>query len=232
MRILGLIPARGGSKGIPNKNRKKLNGKPLLLYTIQAALNAKLLDRVVFSSEDETLRTLAKEAGAAVPFVRPERFAQDDSGSLEVVQHALTALSDQGDSFDAVCLLQVTTPFRTSEDIDQAIETFKSGNTDSLLSVIEVPHEYNPHWVFEVAHDGILQLATGEKKPIKRRQELPPAFIRDGSIYLTKTEVLLKGNSLYGDRIGYVQSNPARHVNIDTMEDWRRAEQLAKKLNL
>ncbi|MAP54805.1 acylneuraminate cytidylyltransferase family protein [Altibacter sp.] len=230
MRILGLIPARGGSKGIPHKNRKELGGKPLLQYTIEAAKKAKSLDRVIFSSEDATLRTLAHSLGVDVPFERPAHLAEDHSGSLAVVQHALETMAEQGDRFDAVCLLQVTTPFRTASDIDAAIEKFKKDKVDTLLSVQKVPHQYNPHWVFTPSEAGQLTISTGDTTIIKRRQELPDAYIRDGAIYITKTEVILKQDSLYGSRIGWIELDPERHVNIDTPEDWERAEQLYKKL--
>ena len=162
----------------------------------------------------------------AVPFVRPAHLASDSAGSLEVVQHALKSLSQ---AYDAVCLLQVTTPFRTSEDIDNAITTFKEQNSDSLISVQQVPHHYNPHWVFE-AENGNLKLATGEQDIIKRRQELPKAYIRDGAIYITKSEVLLQKHSFFGQSISYIELDANRHVNIDTMQDWERAEAIAKIL--
>ncbi len=230
MRVLGLIPARGGSKGVPHKNRKKLLGKPLLAYTIEAAKNATGLDRIIFSSEDAQLQQMARDYGAEVPFSRPAQLAQDHSGSLEVVQHALRSLADQGQHYDAVCLLQVTCPFRTTHLIDTAIAKFKQSNTDALVSVLKVPHEYNPHWVFEADATGRLQLATSDKEIIKRRQDLPDAFIRDGAIYITKTEVILNQHSLYGASLSYVLSDPDRHVNIDTIEDWQKAEALAQKL--
>jgi len=229
MRILGLIPARGGSKGIPDKNRKELGGKPLLQHTIDAALGATLLDAVVFSSEDATLRHLAENMGAIVAFNRPDALATDAAGSLEVVQHALEALEKKGQKFDAVCLLQVTTPFRSSEDIDAAILKFKSKQSDSLISVQKVPHQYNPHWVFEVRND-TLKIATGDTEIIKRRQELPDAFIRDGAIYITKTDVLMNQKSFFGNSISYIESNPNTFVNIDTQEDWEKAEAIYKKL--
>jgi CMP-N-acetylneuraminic acid synthetase len=230
MRILGLIPARGGSKGVPHKNKKELHGKPLLQYTIDAAKEAVGIDRLVFSSEDESLRSLAKEMGAEVPFERPDHLAQDASGSLGVVQHALQSLAQQGDQYDAVCLLQVTNPFRTTAFIDKAINAFKVSDTDALVSVLKVPHEYNPHWVFEANDAGQLYLATGEKDIIKRRQDLPDAFIRDGGIYITKTKVILEDDSLYGSSLSHIVSDPARHVNIDTMDDWYTAETMAKIL--
>ena len=230
MKILGLIPARGGSKGVPHKNRKKLLGKPLLAYTIEAAKNATAIDRLVFSSEDAHLQQLARNYGAEVPFSRPAHLAQDHSGSLEVVQHALQTLEKQGQHYDAVCLLQVTNPFRTTALIDTAIAKFKQSHTDALVSVVKVPHEYNPHWVFKAGPNDRLQLATADKEIIKRRQDLPDAFIRDGAIYITKTEVVLKQNSLYGQSLAYVLSDPDRHVNIDTIEDWHKAEALAQKI--
>ncbi len=226
MKLLGIIPARGGSKGIPHKNRKLLGGRPLLQYTAEAALGSQLLSNVIFSSEDETLMEIANGLGISVPFKRPDHLASDTAGSLEVVQHALQALSED---YDAVCLLQVTTPFRTSQDIDNAINRFMESGTDSLISVQKVPHQYNPHWVFE-ENNGILRIATGEQHIIKRRQELPDAYIRDGAIYITKTEVLLQKNSFFGDSIAHIELDPERHVNIDTMEDWEKAEELYKKL--
>lgn len=229
MKILGLIPARAGSKGIPNKNRKELGGKPLLHYTVEAALGASQLDAVVFSSEDEQLMEMAKTMGAEVLFKRPMELANDSAGSLEVVQHSLQVLSKLNRHYDAVCLLQVTTPFRTSEDIDKAISTFKSAKTDSLISVQEVPHAYNPHWVFE-AKDGNLQIATGEKKIIKRRQELPDAYVRDGAIYITKSGVIQEQHSFFGNSISHIVLDPERSVNIDTPEDWEKAERIHKKI--
>ncbi|MBW2937709.1 acylneuraminate cytidylyltransferase family protein [Aureisphaera sp. CAU 1614] len=230
MKILGLIPARGGSKGIPNKNRKQLGGKPLLEYTIEAALASKKLSRVIFSSEDEQLIKLAKKSGVDVPFVRPETLASDTAGSLEVVQHALHFFLKQGVHFDAVCLLQVTTPFRDKGFIDKAIQRFIASGTDSLISVQEVPHEYNPHWVFKVSNNGTLKIATGESQIITRRQELPEAFIRDGSIYLTRAKTLLEQNSLYGNSISYIESNPSYQINIDTIHDWEKAEKILKSI--
>lgn len=230
MKILGLIPARGGSKGIPNKNRKELQGKPLLQYTIEAALGATLLDRVIFSSEDATLIQLAKSLGVDVPFERPQHLSEDTSSSIGVVQHALQTLAEAGEEYDAVCLLQVTNPFRTAQFIDTAIAKFKNENTDSLLSVLQVPHEFNPHWTFVVSEKDTLQLATGEAEIIKRRQDLPPAYYRDGSIYITKSAVVLNDHSLYGKTISYIETNTDRHVNIDTMDDWEKAIVLAKKL--
>lgn len=226
MRVLGIIPARSGSKGIPGKNIKALGGKPLLYHTIEAAKESRLLSQVILSSDDAEIIDLAKSVGLEVPFVRPAHLATDQSGSLEVVQHALNFFAEKKEVFDAVCLLQPTTPFRENGSIDKAIQKFKDKSFDSLISVREVPPEFNPHWVFEADEKACLQIATGENEIIKRRQDLPKAYFRDGSIYLTKTDVLLKQYSLYGKRIGYIVSKGERFVNLDTPEDWIKAEKM------
>ena len=225
MKILGLIPARGGSKGIPGKNIKLLGGKPLLQFTFEAATKSELLAKVILSSDDETIIEIAKELELEVPFKRPKNLAEDSSASLEVIQHALNYYLEQGIQFDAVCLLQVTTPFRKTGLIDECILKFQDNNFDSLVSVREVPEDFNPHWIFEEDH-GSLKIATGEEEIISRRQDLPKAYHRDGAIYITKTEVLLNENSLFGEKIGFVNTSASPYVNIDTPEDWRKAEEL------
>ncbi|MCX2837459.1 acylneuraminate cytidylyltransferase family protein [Salinimicrobium sp. MT39] len=225
MKILGLIPARGGSKGIPGKNIKSLDGKPLLQYTYEAAKNSTLLSSVILSSDDPEIIRIAKEIGLEVPFIRPAALAADGTSSLEVIQHALNFFAQKGQNFDAVCLLQVTSPLRRNGLIDAAIEQFSKGKFDSLISVREVPAEFNPHWIFE-QNNGQLAIATGEKEIISRRQDLPKAYHRDGAIYITKTEVLQKQNSLYGNKIGFIDTTGDPHVNIDTPADWEKAERL------
>lgn len=227
-KILAIIPARGGSKGIPGKNIKLLGGKPLLQYTVEAARESRLLSRVILSSDDPEIIAVAKSLGLEVPFVRPVALATDAAGSLEVVQHVLHELANLGDHYDAVCLLQCTTPFRAPGSIDAAIQKFLETDCDALVSVREVPAEFNPHWVFEDDGSGILNCATGDSEIIKRRQDLPKAYFRDGSIYITKTDVILKKHSLYGDTTGYIISKGERYVNLDTMADWEQAEGLLK----
>lgn len=225
MKILGLIPARGGSKGVPKKNIKLLGKLPLIEYTIYAAKESELLTAIVVSTDDEEIAIAAEVAGVKPPFIRPSEIAQDTSTSLEVVQHAVAYFESQNIFFDAVCLLQPTNPFREKGIIDKAIEKFISSKADSLVSVLPIPHEYNPHWAFEEGTNGLLKIATGESQIIPRRQDLPKAFHRDGSVYITKTAVI-KNGSLYGNTIAYIESNPQFYVNIDTMKDWERAERI------
>lgn len=229
MRILAIIPARGGSKGVPGKNIKLLGGKPLLAYTSEIALQSKYLTEIMVSTDDEKIIEVAHNLNLKVPFIRPFELAQDYTPTIDVVIHALKWYENKNVFFDAVCLLQVTSPFRTIEFLEKAIEKFIGSGCDSLVSVQKVPHEYNPHWTFEVNTDGNLKIATGENEIITRRQELPEAYHRDGSIYITKTEVLLYQKSLYGKTISYIESPQDFYVNIDTMNDWEKAEILVKK---
>lgn len=229
MRILGLIPARGGSKGVPKKNIKLLGKKPLIEYTIDGAKNSKYLIEIIVSTDDQEIAIVAEIAGCKPPFIRPSEIAQDHSTSLEVVQHAIAFFENKNIFFDAVCLLQPTTPFREKGFIDKAIEKFIATNADCLVSVLPIPHEYNPHWAFEENENGLLKITTGEENIIPRRQDLPKAFHRDGAIYISKTTVINKG-SFYGKSIAYIESNPQYHVNIDTMKDWEDAEKLLAKI--
>jgi len=230
LKILGIIPVRGGSKGVPGKNIKLLGGKPLIQYTSDVALASNLLDKVIVSSDDDDIICVAKKMGLFVPFIRPEDLAEDKSPTLPVILHALEFFESQGEHFDAVCLLQVTSPFRTVEFLDKAIQQFINNDTDSLVSVQEVPHEYNPHWTFELNEKKHLKIATGEEEIISRRQELPKAYYRDGSLYITKTSVLKEQYSLYGKTISHIQSPKEYCVNIDTLKDWEKAEKLVIKL--
>jgi len=232
MRVLGIIPARGGSKGVPKKNSKLLAGKPLISYTIEAALNSKLLTDSIVSSDDEAILAMVKNWHSIIPLKRPSALATDESPTILTVIHALEFLKEQGKEYDAVCLLQPTNPLRTHNFIDAAILKFKGANADSLVSVLKVPHEYNPHWVFEKNRNGNLEISTGEQEIISRRQDLPTAFFRDGAIYLTKTSVILNQKSLYGNSISYIESDITRHVNIDTARDWEKAKELLVKLGV
>ena len=224
MRVLGLIPARGGSKGVPRKNIRLLNGKPLLAYTAEAARQAKTLSRTILSTEDEEIAGIGKFYGLDVPFMRPLELAQDTTPSLEVVRHTLLTLKDAGENFDAVCLLQPTNPLRRAEDIDACVGLFIESNADSVISVLPVPHEYNPRWVFWQNGEGRMSLSTGDTEIIPRRQDLPPAFHRDGSVYVSRSEIIIDRQSLYGEKILGYEMLPEFSANIDTEEDWMAVE--------
>ena len=216
MKILGIIPARGGSKGIPRKNIKLLNGKPLIAYTIEAAL-ASNLDRVIVSTDCEEIAGISKEYGAEV-IIRSFNLAEDTTPTLPVLQHVVSKLEVE---FDAVMTLQPTSPLRTSKHINEAIELFESDKeVDSLVSVVEVPHNYMPEKL--MSFDG--KYLTGNRE-VKRRQEISTMYARNGAaIYITKTEKL--GEYIFGGKILPYFMSKINSFDIDDIEDWEIVERL------
>jgi CMP-N,N'-diacetyllegionaminic acid synthase len=228
MRVLGVVTARGGSKGVPRKNVRLLAGKPLLAWTADAARAATRLQRTILSTDDEEIAEVGRAAGLDVPFMRPAQLATDAAPTLPVLQHAVGFLEQQGDRYDAICLLQPTTPLRSATLIDACITRFEEARADTLITVLPVPAEHNPHWVYFDTPDEALRLSTGEPAPIPRRQELPPAWHREGSVYLMLRDVLMVQSTLYGARVIGYPLDPSQCVDIDTPEDWLRAEQLMR----
>ena len=224
MRVLGIVTARGGSKGVPRKNIRMLGGKPLIGWTAEAARAATRLARTVVSTEDEEIAKVAREVGLEVPVMRPVDLAKDTTPSLPVVQHMVRALEDMGDRYDAICLLQPTSPFRRASEIDGCLALLDSSGADSVVSVLPIPVDHHPYWAYLVGDDGVLRLATGEAAPTTRRQDLPPAVHRNGSVYAMRRDVLMEGNSLYGARTVGFTVDGVRSVNIDTLDDWAHAE--------
>ncbi len=228
MRVVGIITARGGSKGIPGKNLRELCGKPLLQYSIESARAARTLCRVIVSTDDQRIADLAVRLGAEVPFLRPDHLALDNTPTLPVLQHAAQWLADRGEEIDAICLLQPTCPFRRAGLIDECVRKLGETNADAVVTVCPLPAEHHPYWAYLDAGDGLIRLANGASAPVPRRQDLPPAFHRDGAVYVTRRTVLLEQGSLYGTRLAGVVTDPAATVNLDTWDDWRRAETLVR----
>ena len=226
-RVLGLIPARGGSRGVPGKNLRLLAGRPLLAYSARDAL-ASGLDRVVLSTDDDAIAAVGRELGLEVPFTRPAELATDEAPTLGVVRHALDALEEAGDTFDAVCLLQPTSPVRGAGLIDECLQCLAEGDATAVVTVRPVPLEFHPDWCYRLDDDGALTLVNGEDEPRSRRQDLVGVYHRDGAVYLTRTEVVRAG-SLYGRRVRAVVAR-GPNVNIDTEADFVQAEELAGAL--
>lgn len=216
MKILGIIPARGGSKGIPRKNIKLLNGKPLIAYTIEAALASNLY-RVIVSTDCEEIANISKEYGAEV-MMRPSHLAEDKTPTLPVLQNVISKLDKK---FDAVMTLQPTSPLRTIEDINKSIEIFSSDKeADSLVSVVEVPHNYTPEKL--MSFDGKYLAGNSESK---RRQEVSKMYARNGAaIYITKTEKL--SEYIFGGKILPYFMSKINSFDIDDIDDWKIVERL------
>lgn len=233
-RVLGVITARGGSKGILGKNIKELLGKPLIWYTIDAAKKSGVFDRIILSTDDEKIAEVAKGYGCEVPFMRPKELAADKTPHLPVMRHAVSFLKEkEGYSPDYTVILQPTSPLRRAFHIKGAVELLQKSGADSVVSVSELPAHYHPKWQFGLAFDNKLNIFTGEpfSQIVNRRQDLPKTYTRNGAIYLFKPELLFKDPpSFYGDNVcGYVMDQKY-NVNIDSIEDWERAEAALKNL--
>jgi CMP-N-acetylneuraminic acid synthetase len=223
------VTARGGSKTLPGKNLKLLAGKPLIAYTIEAALQSEALDRLILTTDDPAIADVALACGCEVPFMRPPELARDETLHLPVVEHAARWMVEHADYRpDAVMTLQPTSPLRQPEDIRGAIELLERSGADSVLSVSEVPAHAHPMRTLRLdANDNAVLFVNGEpvRRRINRRQDLPPAWLMNGAIYVCLTRVLLSNEpSLYGDRVVAYRMPADRSVSIDDAEDWAAAE--------
>ncbi len=227
-RVLGIVPARGGSKGISRKNLRLLAGKPLLAYTADVALKSVHLSRVILSSDDSEILEIGRALGMDVPFVRPSALALDSTPMIDVVADCIRWVQSHGEDYDAVCLLQPTSPLRSVETVDRCISTLWKRDVDSVISIRPVPSEYNPHWAYLEGEGGLLHISTGESEPIPSRQQLPAAYHRDGSVFVVRTPVVLERCSLYGSRTIGVLSPESEACDLDTEEQWERLEQKLK----
>ena len=226
MKILVIIPARGGSKGIPHKNIKPLNGKPLIYYTIDCARAICDDADICVSTDDDEIIQVVEDYGLKVPFKRPAELATDTAGTYEVLLHALNYYEQQGRYYDVVMLLQNTSPFRTAEHVKEAIKLY-SADVDMVVSVKECPA--NPYYcVFEEDANGFLHVCKGDGN-IFRRQDAPKVYEYNGAIYIMNAETL-KTTHMHKmqKRVKYVMDD-ASSFDLDTMWDWKMAEMMAKK---
>ena len=230
-RVLAVITARGGSKSVPRKNLRPLGGKPLIVHTIAAALGAGgVLYRVVVSTEDAEIARISREAGAEVPFMRPPELATDDAPSLPVVQHATRFVENQdGVHLDWVMTLQPTTPFRDAADIRNAVELAERGDCDSVVSVSEANHVH-PYRMLRLAHKFLVPFLDGVAEGTRRQDLTPTAYQRNGGIYLTRRDVLLERDSLYGEAVRPHPMPIERSLDIDTELDFRVAETFMEEM--
>ena len=226
MKPLFLIPARGGSKGVPGKNIRHLGGLPLIAYSIRDALAvAQDPGDVVVSTDSEEIAVVARSHGASVPFIRPAVLATDTAGSREVMLHAVEFMNRKGTTYDTIVLLQPTSPYREKEDIMKAIEMFEAGRPDMVVSVKAA--QTNPYYnAYECDETGALRISKGDGT-ITRRQDAPPVWEFDGSIYVIDVDALRKYPSLGKMQRILPLPNSVRHnIDIDTELDFLLAETL------
>jgi CMP-N,N'-diacetyllegionaminic acid synthase len=232
--IIAIIPARGGSKGVPRKNIKIINGKPLIAYAIEDGKNSKYISKVIVSTEDSEIKSISQQWGAEV-IDRPDDLAQDRSPTLPVMQHVVQTLQEQGEKVDLIILLQATAMFKKVEEIDRAIEVMLSGEYDSLISLSPTPKHFVVNWQKEIKegvvvnhHDG---LPINDDKSAVRRQDLPTTYWKNGQIYIMTPKTLMENDGLFGERCHGFVIDRSDIVNIDSFEDFEYAEYIINKEN-
>lgn len=221
--FLFIIPARGGSKGVPGKNIRELNGKPLIAWTIEEAKKSKFADRIILSSDDAEIIQVAKEYDCEVPFIRPKELARDETPGISTVLHAI----EQCTGYAYVVLLQPTSPLRTVEDIDGCIQFFLDSKAEACVTVKEV--EESPYWMYSKNEEGHLINLIQQDSLITRRQDLPKVYSLNGAVYVASIDFLSKNKSfLTKETIGYVMPIE-RSFDIDTEIELMICEDMLKK---
>jgi CMP-N,N'-diacetyllegionaminic acid synthase len=229
-RILAVIPARGGSKGVPRKNIRLVCGRPLIEYTIETALSGRdLFHRVIVSTDDSEIAEVARRAGAEVPFMRSAELATDNAKSVDVLRHAGHFVEQQdGITLDWIMLLQPTEPFRTREDLERVIEIGEDTGCDSVISVVQV-FAVHPMLMKRIENGQLKAWCVEEPEGTRRQDYQPAAYMRNGAIYLTRRDVLLKHGSIRGqDSRAYIMP-PERSVGVDNELDLRMVEILMEQ---
>lgn len=220
--VLAIVPARGGSKGIPRKNLREIGGKPLIAWTIIEAQKSRYIDRLILSSEDDQIIEVAKAWGCEVPFKRPLELAEDDTPGIAPVLNALNTLPQ----YDYVMLLQPTSPLRQVNDIDICLEKCLANNAKSCVSVTEATE--NPYWMYNISSDGVMHKLIEINNYFTRRQDLPKVYKLNGAVYVAQSEWLLQNKSFLSDEtIAYVMPFQ-RSVDIDEEHDLQITEFLLK----
>lgn len=221
--VLGLVPARGGSKGIPDKNIRLLAGRTLLEYAAAVAAASGVVDRIVLSTDSERIAEQGRRAGLDVPFVRPAELARDDTPMLPVIEHALEALERGGWAAEIVVLLQPTSPLRRAEHIRGAIQQLRDSGADSVVTVVELPRHLSPDYVMRL-DEGRLVPFLAEGGRVTRRQDARAAFVRDGTVYAFWSRTVRETHSIYGRDCRPLVLSARDSMTIDTPDDWNEAE--------
>lgn len=226
MNTLFLITARSGSKGIPHKNIKLFNGKPLIVYAIDQARHFAKDEDICVSTDGQEIIHVVEEYGLHVPFVRPQKLASDTAGSYEVIMHALQFYENQGKMYNRIVLLQPTSPFRRIEDIEA---TMKIYNESLEIAVSVKPASANPYYdIFEPDTNGYLKISKGDGM-ITRRQEAPKCYEYNGAVYVMNVAALKAHHTSEFDRVAFYEMDELHSLDLDTMLDWKYAELLVKE---
>lgn len=223
MRVLAVVPARGGSKGIPRKNLRELAGRPLLAYTVDAARESGCIDRCVLSTDSEEIAEVARSLGLEIPFLRPAELAADDTPMQATIEHVVTELERDGWQADIVLVLQPTAPLRRGEHLARAVEILADTQATSVASVVQIPQHLSPQYVMKIV-DGRLANFLPDGARVTRRQDAEPAYARDGTVYAVRRDVLVLEHDLYGRDCRPLVLSEGESMNLDTEAEWARAE--------
>lgn len=227
MKCIAIIPARSGSKGLKDKNIKELNGKPLLGYSVEAAIQSKLFNTVMVSTDSEHYADVARQCGAEVPFLRSEFTSSDTASSWDAVKEVIANYKSMGKEFDVLVLLQPTSPMRTGEDIIEAFKVFKEKNANAVISVCEVDH--SPLWCNTLEEGNSMINFAKSNNPNGNRQQLKKIYRPNGSIYILRTDVLEDISRLYANECyAYIMSRKSS-VDIDNIDDFKYAAYLMQE---
>jgi len=229
MKILAVTLARGGSKSVTKKNIKKINGIPLIGYTIREALKSKLINRYIVSTDDIEIKNISESLGADVPFIRPKNLAGDSSSSVSALQHAVSWVENQEKiTYDYVVELMCTNPLKDVHDIDKCINKLITSNADSVIAVHKL-EDHHPSRIKKIINDKIVDFCVPEILESRRQDLRPFAYIRSGSIYALKRDYLMQKNARYGSENSrpYIL-NEEKAINVDTQFDFLLAEQIIK----
>jgi CMP-N,N'-diacetyllegionaminic acid synthase len=223
--VLAIVPARGGSKGVPRKNVLPLAGATLIDYVARAVREAVRVDKAILSTDDAEIAEAGRRAGLDVPFMRPADLAADDTPMLAVVRHAIDWVAATGWQPEFVVLLQPTSPLRRSTHIDDAVSLLVERRADSVVTVVEVPKHLSPDYVMKI-EDGLLRPFLPEGARITRRQDVRPAYFRDGTVYAFRRDTIDRFGNIYGETCVPLLIDARDSLSIDSPEDWARAETL------
>jgi CMP-N,N'-diacetyllegionaminic acid synthase len=225
LRVLGLVPARGGSKGVPGKNVRPLAGHTLLEYTARAARESGVLDRIILSTDSPEIAEAGRRAGLEVPFIRPAALAADDTPMVPVIEHALTEVAQQGWSPQIVALLQPTSPLRRPDHIKDAVSLLRRTEADSVVTVVELPRDHSPDYLMRIDGDRLRPFLS-DRPPLTRRQDARPAYWRDGTAYVFWCATLERFGNIYGENCCPLILDGHDSLSIDSPADWDEAERL------
>lgn len=233
--IVAIIPARGGSKAIPNKNIKKICGKPLIAWAIEAALKSKVAERIIVSTDNKAIARVAKKYGAEVPFLRPRQLAEDSTAIEPVLKHAIEWLKkNEGYKTDVIVLLLPTNPLRNEKHIDEAVELFLKSSVDSVISSSEVPANHNPAWVFRQPENKSQVLINALGQEIKntpiQRQQLPKFYTKNDIVFVLRPENLYETpSSFFGSKQKLYIMDDFFDADINTLLEWTEMEKKLKR---